>query len=49
MPGFNLVRVQDLVPQLEGQVNAHAEVRGTIGKPIGKLDADDQRAAASAR
>ena len=37
VPGFNLVRVQDLVPQLEGQVNAHAEVRGTIGKPVGKL------------
>ncbi|HXU71680.1 MAG TPA: translocation/assembly module TamB domain-containing protein [Polyangia bacterium] len=38
VPGFNLVRVQDLVPRIEGQVNAHGELRGTIGKPTGKLD-----------
>jgi len=38
VPGFNLVRVQDLVPKIEGQVNAQAEVRGTIAKPVGKLD-----------
>ena len=38
VPGFNLVRVQDLVPKIEGALNAKAEVRGTIGKPTGKLD-----------
>ena len=38
VPGFNLVRVQDLVPQIEGQVNATAAVRGTIARPTGKLD-----------
>jgi translocation and assembly module TamB len=38
VPGFNLVRLQDLVPKLEGQVNATAEVRGTIAAPTGKLD-----------
>ena len=38
VPGFNLARVQDLVPEIEGKVNATAEVRGTIAKPVGKLD-----------
>lgn len=38
VPGFNLVRVQDLVPKIQGQVNATAAVRGTIARPTGKLD-----------
>ncbi|HEX6836879.1 MAG TPA: translocation/assembly module TamB domain-containing protein, partial [Polyangia bacterium] len=38
VPGFNLVRVQDLIPKIEGQVNATAAVRGTIARPTGKLD-----------
>lgn len=37
VPGFNLVRVQDLVPKIEGQVNGKAEVRGTIARPTGTL------------
>ncbi|MGZ3426377.1 MAG: translocation/assembly module TamB domain-containing protein, partial [Polyangia bacterium] len=38
VPAFNLVRVQDLVPKIEGHLSAKAQVRGTIGKPTGKLD-----------
>jgi len=37
--GFNLARVQDLVPGIAGQLHARAEVRGTLGRPTGKLDA----------
>ena len=38
VPGFNLTRVQDLVPKIEGQLRATAAVRGTIARPTGKLD-----------
>ena len=38
VPGFNLVRVQDLVPKIEGQVNATGQLRGTLGRPTGTLD-----------
>ncbi len=37
VPGFNLVRVQDLVPRIVGKLDAHAEVRGTMAKPTATL------------
>lgn len=40
IPGFDLARVQDLVPQLAGKLTAALAVRGTIGQPTGKVDAD---------
>ncbi len=38
VPGFDLTRVQDLLPQLEGELNATAALRGTLAAPTGKLD-----------
>jgi translocation and assembly module TamB len=40
IPGFDLARVQDVVPQLAGKLTAAVVVRGTVAKPTAKLDAD---------
>ncbi|MDB4971333.1 MAG: hypothetical protein JWN44_7022 [Myxococcales bacterium] len=39
VPGYDLARVQDLAPKTAGRFDAKAELRGTIGAPVGKVDA----------
>ncbi|HWE30501.1 MAG TPA: translocation/assembly module TamB domain-containing protein, partial [Polyangia bacterium] len=40
IPGFDLATIKDVMPQLAGKLNAAVVVRGTIGKPTGKVDAN---------